>query len=178
MAARRNRTGGPAIRPALSGQLVNLCRRDRDTCHRRVQRGCEGVKLGARLEQIDHRPDCLCARGAAGLLIDVATNAKTVCCEWARFTMAVDVEIGGGGAAGVVKQRCGRAVKGKGKGHRYGALLSIPWEVLGRSVRTPCNDRFGRSWRLFARVSFQSLRAILSGSMPAAFHQARSSLAR
>ena len=92
--------------------------------------------------------------------------------------MAVDLEIGEGGAVGVVKQRYGRVGKGKGKGHRYGALLSTPSEVNGRSVRAACNERFGVSWPSFARVSFQSLRAILSGSMPAAFHQARSSLAR
>src|SRR5262249_36081627 len=92
--------------------------------------------------------------------------------------MAVDREIGEGGAVGVVKQRCGRAGKGKGEGHRYGALLSTPSELNGRSVRADCNDRFDLSWPVFARVSFQSLRAILSGSMPAAFHQARSSPAR
>jgi len=46
--------------------------------------------------------------------------------------MAVDREIGEGGAIGVVKQRFGRTGKGNGKGHRYGALLSTPSEVSGR----------------------------------------------
>jgi hypothetical protein len=77
-----------------------------------------------------------------------------------------------------VKQRCDWTGKGKGKVHCYGALLSTLSEVSGRSVRAACTDRFSRPWSLFARVSFQSLRAILSGSMPAAFHHARSSLAR
>src|SRR6516164_5666526 len=94
------------------------------------------------------------------------------------FTMAVDRKIGEGGAVGVVKQRWGRAEKRKGKGHRYGALLSIPSDVADRSVPAACDDRFGRSWPAVARVSFQSLRAILSGSMPAVFHQACSSPAR
>src|SRR5260370_41641405 len=87
------------------------------------------------------------------------------------FTMAVDHEIGESSAAGVMKQRAGRVRKAKRKRHRYGALLSIPSEVNGRSVRAACNDGFGGFWPLFARVSFQSLRATSSGSMPAAFHQ-------
>src|SRR5262245_28402898 len=94
------------------------------------------------------------------------------------FTMTLDREIGVGSAAGVVKERFVRIRKAKRKRHLYGALLSIASEVKGGSVRAACNDRFGRFWPLLARVSFQSLRAILSGSMPAAFHQARSSVAR
>src|SRR5262249_51003823 len=94
------------------------------------------------------------------------------------FTMALDHEIGESSAAGVVKERFDRIRKAKRKRHRYGALLSIASEVKGGSVRAACNDRFGRFWLLGACVSFQSLRATLSGSMPAAFHQVRSLLAR
>src|SRR5215468_7306286 len=120
----------PAIRPALSGRLANLCRRGRDITvvfgDSDVNRAFRGVKLGARLKQIERRPDCLRARGASGLLI-VSTSqpmSKLSAANGPGLAMAVDREIGEGGAVGVVKQRCGRAGKGKGKGHRYGALLS------------------------------------------------------
>ena len=91
-----------------------------------VNRALRGVKLGARLKQIERRPDCLRARGASGLLI-VSTSqpmSKLSAANGPGLAMAIDREIGEGGAVGVVKQRCGRAGKGKGKGHRYGALLS------------------------------------------------------
>jgi len=109
-----------------------------------VNRTFRRVKLGARLKQIDRRYDCLRARGAAGILI-VSTSEpmpKLSAANGPGFTMAVDREIGEGGAIGAVKQRFGRAGKGKGKGHRYGALLSTPSEVIGRSVRAACDDRF------------------------------------
>jgi hypothetical protein len=94
-------------------RLANLCRRgigvtvvfsDSD-----VNRALRGVKLGARLKQIERRPDCLRARGVAGLLI-VSTSqpmSKLSAANGLGLTMAVDREIGEGGAVGVVKQRCG-----------------------------------------------------------------------
>src|SRR5262249_59474216 len=131
-----------------------------------VNRALRGIKLGARLKQIERRPDCLRARGVAGLFI-VSTSqriSKLSAANGPGFTMAVDREIGEGGAVVVVKQGCGGAGKGKGKGHRYGALLSTLSEVSGRSVRAACHNRFGISWPLMPRVSFQSFRAICSGS--------------
>jgi len=96
-AARRNRTGGDEI-------AVAVVFSDPD-----VNRALGGVKLGARLKQIERRPDCLRARGAAGLLI-VSTSqpmSKLPATNGPGFTMAADREIGEGGAVGVVKQRCG-----------------------------------------------------------------------
>jgi hypothetical protein len=74
-----------------------------------VNRALWGIKLGARLKQIERRPDCLRARGVAGLLI-VSTSqpmSKLSAANGPGLTMAVDREIGEGGAVGVVKQRCG-----------------------------------------------------------------------
>jgi hypothetical protein len=82
-----------------------------------VNRTFRRVKLGARLKQIDRRYDCLRARGAAGILI-VSTSEpmpKLSAANGPGFTMAVDREIGEGGAIGAVKQRFGRAGKGKGE---------------------------------------------------------------
>ena len=98
-----------------------------------MNRALRGVKLGARLEQIDRRPNYLHARSAASLLI-VSTSQpvpKLPAANGPGFTMAVDREIDEGVAVGVVKQRCGRTKKGKRKGHRYGALLSTASEVTG-----------------------------------------------
>jgi hypothetical protein len=174
----------PSVRPYLDGSPIVVGEVEIDAAvvfgDSDMNRALRGVKLGARLKQIERRPDCLRARRAASLLI-VSTSQpmpKLPAANGPGFTVAVDHEIGESGAVGVVKQRCGSAGKGKGKDHCYGALLSTSSELDGRSVRAACNDRFGRSWLMLARVSFQSLRAILSGSMPAAFHQARSSLAR
>ena len=74
-----------------------------------VNRPLRGVKLGARLEQVDRRPDCLRARGATGLLIASTSQPmpKLPAANGPGFSMAVDGEIGEGGAVGVVKQRCG-----------------------------------------------------------------------
>jgi hypothetical protein len=44
-----------------------------------VNRALRGVKLGARLKQIERRPDCLRARGVAGLLIDRRRNQCRNC---------------------------------------------------------------------------------------------------
>src|SRR6185295_3213090 len=104
--------------------------------------------------------------------------SKLPAANWPGFTMTLDREIGVGSAGRVVKERFDGIRKAKRKRHRYGALLSMASELKGESVRAACNDRFGRFWTLVARVSFQSSRATLSGSMPAAFHQVRSSLAR
>ena len=127
---RRRGNDLPSVRPYLDGSPifvgeveigVTVVFGDSD-----VNRALRGVKLGARLKQIERRPDCLRARGASGLLI-VSTSqpmSKLSAANGPGLAMAVDREIGEGGAVGVVKQRCGRAGKGKGKGHRYGALLS------------------------------------------------------
>jgi hypothetical protein len=179
-------TRRPAIPQALSGRLAIVCRRGRDRSGRRVPRpGCEprapGRQIG-RAPRVGRPPAWLSPRSCcAAILLMVSTSqpmSKLPAANGPGFTMAVDREIGEGGAVRVVKQRCGRAGKGKSKGHRYSPLLSTPSEASGRSVRAPSDDRFGLSWPLLPRVSLQSLRAILSGSMPAAFHQARSSPAR
>ena len=103
----------PSVRPYLDGSPIFVGKikiyaavvfGDAD-----VNRALRGVKLGARLEQIDGRPDGLRARGAAGPLI-VSTSQpmpKLPTVNGPGFTMAVDREIGEGGAVGVVKQRCG-----------------------------------------------------------------------
>src|SRR5262249_57693098 len=122
----------PSIRPYLDGLPIFVGKieigaavvfSDPD-----VNRALRGIKLGARLEQIDRRPDCLRARGAAGLLI-VSTSQpmpKLPAANGPGFTAAIDREIGEGGAVGIMKQRCGRAKRGQGKGHRYVTFLSTP----------------------------------------------------
>jgi len=70
-----------------------------------VKHALRSVKLRARLEQIDRRPDCPRARRAASLLI-VSTSQpmpKLPAANGPGFTMAVDLEIGEGGAVGIVK---------------------------------------------------------------------------
>ena len=127
----------PSVRPYLDGTPIFVGEVEIDAAvvfgEPDVNRALRSVKLGARLEQIDRRSNCLRARGAAVPLI-VSTSQpmpKLSAANGPGFTMAVDHEIGKGGAIGAVKQRFGRAGKGKGKGHRYGASLSTPSEVIG-----------------------------------------------
>src|SRR6516225_4654638 len=136
-----DRWGGddlPSVRPYLDGPPIFVGEVEIGVAvvfsDSGVNRALRGVKLGARLKQIERRPDCLRARSAAGLLIVPTSQpiSKLPATNGPGFTMAVDREIGEGGAIGVVKQRFGRTGKGNGKGHRYGALLSIPSEVNGR----------------------------------------------
>ena len=109
-AARRNRTGGKVTTCHPSGPIW--------TAHREVEidvvvvfgdpdmnRALRGVELSARLEQIDRRPDCLNTRGVAGPLI-ISTSQplpKLPAVNGPGFTMAIVLDMGEGGAVGVVK---------------------------------------------------------------------------
>jgi hypothetical protein len=70
-----------------------------------MNRALRGVELSARLEQIDRRPDCLNTRGVAGPLI-ISTSQplpKLPAVNGPGFTMAIVLDMGEGGAVGVVK---------------------------------------------------------------------------
>src|ERR1700730_1947243 len=54
------------------------------------------------------------------------------------FTMAIDREIGEGGAVGVVKQRCGRAGDGKGRGHLLCFAVGTRLADSGPSLSLAC----------------------------------------
>jgi len=103
----------PSLRPHLDGSPLFVGEVEIDAAvvfgDTDVKRALRGVKLGTRLEQIDRRPDCLRARGATGLLIASTSQPmpKLPAANGPGFSMAVDGEIGEGGAVGVVKQRCG-----------------------------------------------------------------------
>src|SRR5262249_38838729 len=111
----------PSVRPYLDGSPIFVGEVEIGAAvafsHAHVNRALRGVKLGARLDQIDRRPDCLRARSAAVRLI-VSTPQpipKLPAANRPGFTMSVDREIGEGRAVGIVKQRFGRPGKGQGE---------------------------------------------------------------
>ena len=136
----------PSVRPDLDGSPFFVGKVEIDAAvvsgDADVNLALRGVKLGARLEQIDCRVNCRRARGAAVLLI-VSTSQpmpKLPAANGPGFTMTVDLDIGESSAAWIVKQRRGGVGQTNRKRHRYDALLAIPSEVNGRSVRAVCND--------------------------------------
>ena len=135
------------------------------------------IELSVGLEQIKSRPDRPGTWRLAGGLIVPAPQPGSEAGTPNRpcFPVPVDHEVCEGGAVDGVKQfRIGVQI-GQHIGRRYAGAL-----VLSGAVTDPVGSaadlrRVARSLR---RVLLHSWCATLIGSMPACFHQARSSLTR
>jgi hypothetical protein len=79
-----------------------------------------GVKLSPRLEQIELRGYRLPAQDASRGFVVAATQpaAKALAADWPGFPVAIDQEIGEGGASGGVKQPTTRRNLGEHLGGR------------------------------------------------------------
>src|SRR5262249_21411465 len=148
-----------------------------------VDRVLGSIKLRPRFQQIECGTDFRRARGLPGRLV-IATPQpcpKPLAADRPRFSVAVDHDVGKGGAGGGVKQIITRPNVGEHVGGRQaGARVSTPsasgFEL--RSAVAACAVGSGAICPSSMRVSFHSLWAIWSGSMPVVCHQARSSRAR
>ena len=187
-AALRNLTGGQVMTPIGSnldsapmvvGKIqidATVMLRDAD-----VDRPPGPVKLSPGLKQIEGRADRSSARGCAcGFVIfPPQPGPKTATANRPGLSVPIDHEIHKRGTVGCGKRVGAEREIGEHIGRRYaGALLTAPSDFNAASIPFGLVLRLGRSDPSLRRVFLHSLRATLTGSMPACFHHARSSLTR
>ena len=138
-----------------------------------------GVKLCPCFKQINGRADRSSAWGVTcGFVIfPPQPGTKTATTNWPCFSVPIDHEIRKRGAIGGVKQVRAECEVGEHIGCRYAGALSTPPSAF-TAASIPAAPRLGGSEVRFRREFLHSLRATLTGSMPASFHHARSSLTR